>query len=165
MTRYPITLLILASVASPIYAQRFGGTVSIGDTDLFVAETRNRGLPGEVYVFDRNAPWQTQARLSALNEGAGPDGCGRHVSADGDQVLVGMVGSEEAEGAAYVFKKASDGSWNRISTLAGPDDPTGAAFGASVLLAGHLALVAAPRAESSAGLVYVYEPGAEGGIQ
>lgn len=165
MIRYGITLLIMAAVASPMYAQRFGGTVSIGDSGLFVAETRNRGLPGEVYVFDREAPWQTQARLTASNEGAAPDGFGRHVSANGDQVLVGMVGSEKVKGAAYLFRKGSDGSWNGISTLAGPDDSAGAAFGASVLLAGHLALVAAPQADLSAGHVYVYEPGAGGVFQ
>ncbi len=165
MTRHAITLFIAAAVACPIHAQRFGGTVSIGDSGLFVAETRNRGFPGEVYVFDRSGPWQTQARLSVSMESFGPDGFGRHVSAYGDLVLVGMVGSGQVKGAAYVFGKSSDGSWSEISTLSGPDDPTTDAFGASVLLSNHLALVAAPRADNSAGHVYVYERDSQGTIQ
>ena len=156
-----VTVLLAAIAVVPAQAQRFGGTAAITRGELFVAETRNRAWPGEVYVYAAQPEWRTITRFRAPDATGDPDGFGRSVSADGGMVLVGASGNADTKGAAFVYEKDAGGSWAAATALEAEGNIAGDAFGASVLMHGSVALVAAPRAGEGAGLVYAFEHDAQ----
>ena len=76
-------------------------------------------------------------------------------------MLVGASGNADTKGAAFVYEKDAGGSWAAATALEAEGNIAGDAFGASVLMHGSVALVAAPRAGEGAGLVYAFEHDAQ----
>ena len=130
---------------------RFGERVAIdGDTALvgtryplpFMGETRR----DPAYVFVRSGGiWTQQARLMASDQAVG-DKFGSSLAIAGDTVLLGAsgdtVGSNEAQGSAYVFVRAG-GAWSEQAHLIVADGAAVDRFGASVALDGDTALIGA----------------------
>ncbi|HWS26319.1 MAG TPA: FG-GAP repeat protein [Xanthomonadales bacterium] len=103
---------------------------------------------GSVYIYRRvGADWIFEAKLVADDGGEG-DYFGFALSLDGDRLLVGARGASapaSEQGLAYVFVRDGTG-WSQEARLELAGINSLAYFGASVALAGDLALVGAPGA-------------------
>lgn len=107
-----------------------------------------------------------------LNPPAAIDGdaFGTSVALDGDRVLVGSPGANTTAGndagAAYVFERQLDGSWQRVFALIADDEAANNRFGESVALLADTAVVGAPLGDGSGvtdcGAVYVFVRNASG---
>ncbi len=137
------------SAADGAPADRFGERVAVdGDTALvgtfypLMGETRRN----PAYVFIRSGgSWQQQARLLASDQVVG-DRFGSSLAIEGDTALLGAssdtVGSNVAQGSAYVFSRAG-GAWSEQAHLIAADGAAVDRFGASVALDGDAALIGA----------------------
>jgi hypothetical protein len=120
---------------------------------------------GSVYVYRREgADWVFEQKLVA-SDGRQRDYFGFSLSLEGNRLLVGARGAAvpaPEQGVAYVFVRGVDG-WQQQARLDLPFANGFAYFGASVALAGELALVGAPGATVaagpiSAGAAFVFAP-------
>ena len=110
--------MLLAVMVMPAQAQQFGGSLALGDEDLFVSETRNRVFPGVVYVYQRqDGTWQETAQLTASDATDAADRFGRALAVEGRTLLVGASARDASTGAAYVFEKDDAGAWVQTARL------------------------------------------------
>jgi hypothetical protein len=82
-------------------------------------------------------------------------------------VLVGAPGENEGgegTGAAYVFQRAADGSWDKGFRLRPPELQPGCRFGTSVAISGDVAAVSAPYLCGEPGRVYVFQRTGPGNV-
>ena len=112
---------------------------------------------GAVYVFQElDGAWDERARLTAADGRAGQYfGCA--VSLDGDRLLVGARGDDDAganAGAAYLFTDTPTG-WTEAAKLAPAGAAPGDKFGLTVAASGGVGAVAAP-GDDPAGSAFVY---------
>ncbi len=128
---------------------------SRGDDDL-------GNFAGAAYVFVRDgAAWSQEAKLTA-DDGAAFDRFGRSVAVEGDRVLVGMPGDDDAgplSGSAYLFERTGS-SWTQAAKLVAGAGAAFDFFGWSVAISGDRAVVSAPdddEAEPESGAVYVFD--------
>jgi hypothetical protein len=130
----------------------FGRAVAIAGDTIVVGAPGGQvdGVrTGAVYVFVREGDgWAQQAKLVA-DDGALGNEFGRAVAIHGDTVLVGAhsahIGSENAQGAAYVFMRDGD-DWNQIQKLTASDGASFHSFGNAVALDGDVAVIGAHQA-------------------
>jgi len=120
---------------------------------------------GAAYVFElRSGSVAREGKLTA-SDAAVEDGFGA-VAVSGDLALVGSprndrVGRRDT-GAAYVYSRASDGTWSEARKIVAGMTETDDRFGSYVALDGARALVGAPGddhgGDSDAGSVYFFDP-------
>jgi hypothetical protein len=96
---------------------------------------------GAAFVYVRSSGvWTQQAKLFAP-DGAAGDNFGLSVAISGSTILVGALGHNGGEGAAYVFVR-SGSSWSAQAELTYPAPPVPIAeFGDAVALSGDTALI------------------------
>ncbi len=151
---------------------RFGNSVSVdGDTAVvgaYLADIDGSVNQGAAYVFYQNQggsnTWGQVMKLTADDGGAG-DYFGS-VSISGDTAIVGAgdadVGSNDAQGAAYIFYRDQDGAdlWGQVGKLTVVEGTEGDYFGDSVSLSGDIAVVGAIYADvggkEDQGAAYVF---------
>jgi hypothetical protein len=102
---------------------------------------------GSAYVFVRDGTtWVQQAELVA-DDAAASDNFGTWVDIDGDTVVVGAAGDNEASainsGSAYVFRPTGT-TWTQQAKLVAPDAAAGDQFGFGVTIDGDRVSVGAP---------------------
>jgi hypothetical protein len=136
----------------------FGFPVAIsGDTAL--ASASERSPVGLAYVFERDQggpeTWSQVTTLAAGDLVPG-DAFGASLSIAGDVAAVGAPGYEPG-GAAYLFARdqSGPGAWKQVARLRAGDPLPGAAFGASLAIAGDLLAVGAPGDEPG-GSAYLF---------
>jgi hypothetical protein len=138
----------------------FGISVAIDGNTVAVGASQH-GDHGAAYLFERDGDgrWIQQAELTAPNGGA----FGFSVAVSGSKVVVGadiqMVGSNSAQGAAYVF--AQNGStWGQQAELIASDGAEYDYFGRSLAISGGTAVVGASQhtvgSNSRQGAAYVF---------
>jgi hypothetical protein len=143
---------------------RFGHSVAVSGDTLVVgayADDDGGSASGSAYVFTRSgSTWSEQQKLVA-SDAATNDIFGWSVAADGDTVLIGAYGNDDAgssSGSAYVFTR--NGSvWSEQQKLVASDAAIGDEFGRNVSLLGDTAVIGAPRdngAETQSGAAYVF---------
>jgi choice-of-anchor B domain-containing protein len=89
----------------------FGGTVLVGDAEVFVGEAANQFRPGLVYIYRKSGgAWQEAAQLTGPNAAVG-DRFGSSLALDGARLFVG-AGTD----AVHVFSK-SGMNWTLASTI------------------------------------------------
>ena len=151
----------------PHGADLLGGAVGLaGATAIVGADGLNPG--GAAYVFERTgAGWMQTAQLIGGDTADG-DFFGNAVAIDGDTVLIGARGDDDAgsrSGSAYVFERAATG-WVQTQKLAPNPAAANDAFGEAVALRGDRALIGASRSGASAtGSAFVFERTALGWAQ
>jgi outer membrane protein assembly factor BamB len=139
----------------------FGGAVAISEEYIVVGATWHDGpgiMSGAVYVFDEETGEELYKLVpSDLGE---MDSFGCTVAIDGRWIIVGAVGHNgvgKQSGAAYVFDVSTG---ELVHKLAPSDATPHHAFGLSVAIDGHLAIVGA-RDDSelapSGGAAYVFD--------
>jgi hypothetical protein len=152
------------TAADATIAAHFGRSVAVdGDTAVIGAPAAPGTIPltGAAYVFARSGnAWTQTAKLTAADGEAG-DLFGTAVAIQGDTILVGANGDDDAggnAGAAYVF--TYDGSvWSETDKLL-PGEVGDTHFGASVAIAGATIAVGAPYTDSgvtNSGAAYLFE--------
>ena len=140
---------------NPAAGDLFGATIAASDDRLIVGALGGEG--GVAYVFAREGDgWERVARLSA-SDAAASDSFGATVAIAGDVALVAAAGADSGRGAVYVFRGDGSGAWSQAARIAAPagavpDDR----FGEALAVDGETAIVAATRADSGRGAVYLY---------
>jgi hypothetical protein len=136
----------------------FGLSVSIsGDTALIGAfkDSDNGQYSGSAYVFTRTSTnWTLQQKLLA-SDGEAHDYFGNYVSLSGDTALIGAVGVDSQQGAAYVFIRTGT-TWTQQAKLLASDGAAYDQFGCSVSVSGDTALIGAYGHDSNKGSAYAF---------
>ena len=161
-----VLLLLLVGLAAPATAQQFGGSLAVGDEEVFVGETRNMAFPGVVYVFHREGDdgmWTEAAQLTPSDMSDKADGFGRALAAEDRTLLVGANAQNASAGVVYVFWKNDDGAWTETTQLSASDAVEGTGFGTAVTLHNDLALISSSGNGEKIGAVYVLRRDADGG--
>ncbi|CAK8723641.1 hypothetical protein KKHLCK_13075 [Candidatus Electrothrix laxa] len=137
--------------------QYFGRSVSLsGDTAVigaYMDHGKTKGS-GSVYVFVRDAhgTWGMghKAKLTAP-DGADGDKFGMSVSIFGDTVVIGAPDDDTGEdsGSAYIFVRATDGTWKQQAKLNAADGVAHDVFGKSVSLSGDTAVIGTEQDDSA----------------
>jgi hypothetical protein len=153
------TLQSALSASDGTSGDAFGDAVAIGWDRLVVGAPGADGC-GAAYVFRRDgAVWTEEAKLSPPDP-AGGDCFGHSVAIDGDAIVVGAWGDDQA-GGAYVF--GWDGlAWCQQARLVASDAEAGDSFGCCVSISGGLVAVGAyadQDAGPSSGSVYLFACG------
>ena len=137
-------------------ADRFGWSVSVSG-DVCVVGAENGGNmygSGSAYTFHRGSDgtWSQEAKLLPA-DAAMEDRFGGSVSVSGDVCIVGANGANDGDswsvGAAYVYRRASDGTWPQEQKLTASDGVMGASFGKSVSVSGDICIAGAERDDNS----------------
>jgi hypothetical protein len=122
----------------------FGGCVS-GDTAAINLHVP-AGSPGMVRVLvGSGTTWSEQALLTA-SDGIPGNGFGAAVSVDGDRIVVGARGDDDAgpsSGSAYVFVRSGT-TWSEEEKLTASDGEAQDVFGRAVAIHGDATVVGAP---------------------
>jgi cysteine-rich repeat protein len=151
---------------------QFGVSVSISGDTIAVGNNFGGGN-GRAHVFERNAGgannWGEIKKLLAA-DGATNDKFGTWVSINGDVIVVGANGNDDAgesSGSAYLFERNSGGpgNWGEIKKLTAADAATGDRFGRRVAISGDTVAVGADGDDdlgSDSGSAYVFERHAGG---
>lgn len=146
------------------FNDHFGESLSISGGALVVgahSHDGNRRDSGAAYVFTlEEGEWTQMAKL-VPDDNRGGDNFGKAVAIDGDTIVVGALGNDEAElnaGAAYVYAREG-GEWTLQSKLMARDARAEDSFGYRVAIDGDLAVISAPGADTSganSGAAYVF---------
>jgi choice-of-anchor B domain-containing protein len=147
----------------------FGSTLALAGNQLLVARPGELTFfpapanhAGSVHVFERDASGQWAERASvAAADGEVGDRFGHAFAASGDLLIIGAPGAANGAGEAYAFTREV-GSWREVARLTSPNGSAGDAFGASVALAGDVALIGAPGRQNRTGSVTVFRRTASG---
>lgn len=150
----------------------FGFRVSIAGSYAIVGSSGDddQGLEsGAAYVFDISDPDAPMLAAKLLGPSGGPfDFFGSDVAVDGDIVVVGASGADDAAGdggAAYAFKLREDAPPILIATLLSPAPGAFDLFGTAVDISGTTAIVGSPFSSpagvSDAGAAYLFDVSAD----
>jgi hypothetical protein len=153
---------------------RFGYSVAISGNTIVVGapEAPFPAATGVAYVFEKGEDgWKNMnqtARLTA-SDGADGDSLGYSVAISGNTIVAGAplveIGSNYAQGAAYMFVKPRSG-WADMTETAKLTAFNGAeedALGTSVSISGNTVVVGAPYGTSShEGAIYLFAKGTNG---
>jgi hypothetical protein len=133
-----------------------GYSVAANDNTAVVGAYGRNQLAGAAYVHARSgAGWVQQALLTPSDTSPNTY-FGISVAVGGDTVLAGASGSNEFQGAAYVFVRHGT-TWTQQAKLTASDGAMGDIFGWSVALDGDTAIVGAFAKNNSAGAAYVFK--------
>ncbi len=96
---------------------------------------------GSVYIFERDVTgtWNEVQKILALDRKAG-DVFGWDVAISGNQIVIGAYGEDipntgdSQSGAAYVFERDGNGTWNEVQKIVASDRASGDRFGYSVAI-------------------------------
>ena len=152
----------------PAVGKRFGVRLAISGETLVIGapgDSLNGPLPqGSAYVFVRSGTqWSQQAKL--IDPTGQPSDAFGTVAIDGNTIVVGAIGSDDAgnaplnSGAAFVFVRSGT-SWSLQQKLRADDEIGFARFGQAVAISGETILVGAPGSLTSRGLtgaVYAFD--------
>jgi choice-of-anchor B domain-containing protein len=139
---------------SPARGDLFGSSIATAGNRLIVGSTAH-GDRGAAFVFEKSGgEWR---RIATLTAGAPGDSLGTAVAIAGDLALVGAGGADSSRGAVHVFRADGAGRWSEAARIAAPEGTTpDDRFADALALAGGSAAVAATRADSGRGAVYLY---------
>jgi hypothetical protein len=114
------------------------GTLAVGAN---ADRTRTAGVPGAVYIYERNSTGRFIPRGKLVSTDSSPnDDFGRDVSMTNSVIVVGAPGT----GTAYVFRRNTSGSWRHHQTLIASELDRPSAFGTAVAIDQAMIIVGAP---------------------
>ncbi len=132
---------------------QFGSSVAASGNILVIGASNDtvgsNSTQGSAYVFTFDgANWTEQAKLTA-SDGAANDLFGNDVAISGDTVVIAAenkeVGSNSAQGAAYVFTR-SGSNWIQQQKLLASDGAGNYRFGASTAIEGETIVIGSSQA-------------------
>ncbi|RJP43619.1 MAG: PKD domain-containing protein [Desulfobacteraceae bacterium] len=144
----------------------FGHSVSVsGSYAIAGAYGEGDFSNGKAYIFEKegNGDWNEAAAIIG-SDTAEADYFGKAVAISGDYAIVGAEWDDNSNGtnagAAYIFKRETDGTWQQAQKLLPTFGNSFHWFGYSVAISGNYAVVGAPQAEVcavSSGGAFVYK--------
>jgi choice-of-anchor B domain-containing protein len=145
---------------------RYGSALALAGNDALLGVARERpGGAVHVYRLGANGEWSHAGALVAESSVAPNPGdqFGAAVTVNGDLAAVGAPG-RDGKGAVYLFRRSAAGAWAPEGPpLSGRNLPPNGQFGTSMLIDGNHLYVAAPNANSAAGMVVMFERDAQSG--
>ncbi|MDA1028881.1 MAG: choice-of-anchor B family protein [Bacteroidetes bacterium] len=151
--QWMVVATLFSVIATPSFAQSFGGTLAVAGNDVIVGETGNSAFPGSVYVFNKlSGKWSEAYQIVAPGGSERGDTFGRALASNGDHLIIGAPGQNKA----YVFARNSTGQWGSGVPLAPDDAAEGDLFGSTVSIEGGIAVVGATDKSEKAGAAYVF---------
>ncbi len=140
-----------------VQGKGFGEAVAISGNVAVIGEGGSVVVPGQVYVYERDAStglW-TQAEVLQAAQPLRGDGFGQAVALRGDLLVVGAHTVDNLAGAVHVFQRdASTGSWTEEARLQPDDTGAGQNFGEAVATDGETIVVGA--AQHGTGAAYLF---------
>ena len=126
------------------------------------------GAPGEnfwtgsVYVFTRiGETWSEIQKIISPTPNEN-DVFGIGVSLSGDYLVIGASEVDGRKGAAYVYLKNANGTWEYVQTLMASDATNNDLFGTSVSLSGDQLVIGAFGSNMEQGAAYIFEKNVQG---
>lgn len=144
--------------------QGFGSSVAVSNNQVFVGahkfaiEGSFHIQRGAVYVYSSRGADYEQVQLLTISDGMDFEHFGNSMAYEQNQghLIVGAMGRNRFQGAAYVFK-TQGGTFAQTARLTASDATDSDNFGASVAMSNVWAAVGAPIKQSGLGAVYVFE--------
>jgi hypothetical protein len=116
------------------------GTLAIGANANL---SRTAGVPGVVYIYERNSSGRFIPRGKLLSTDSSPeDEFGHDISMTNSVMVVGAPGA----GTAYVFRRSVNGNWRHHQTLIASELGAGFRFGTAVAIDRAMIIIGAPDA-------------------
>jgi hypothetical protein len=129
-----------------------GYSVAVDGDTIVAGAGADDGFRGAAYVFTRSGEGWTQSAKLTASDGAAFDDLGSSVAVEGDAIVAGAQGDDDARGAVYVFTGAGD-SWTQSAKLTASDGAAEESLGWSVAVEGD-AIVAGAYLDDVGGSVY-----------
>jgi choice-of-anchor B domain-containing protein len=147
--------------ADSIDRDGFGSTLALSGDWAVVGAPLTGERAGAAYVFQRSgATWTQRARLAPAELQQG-DAFGSSLALNGSFLLVGAPGRNQRAGNVFVFALQA-GTWTEAGQFAARGLQANESFGASLSLAGDMALVGAPSATGGTGAVVGFSQNEQG---
>ena len=125
----------------------FGNTVAVSGNTAIIGAPYKNSYQGAAYVFTCSGTpctWTQQQELTAA-DGASDDVFGYSVAVSGNTVVIGAIGNNFSQGAAYVFTcSGTPCTWTQQQELTAADGASGEVFGIRVAVSGETAIIGAP---------------------
>lgn len=149
-----------------------GASIAIDGDVAVVGAPLETGLgwaSGAIYVYAKSGDeWMLDTRLIA-DDGAIGDMLGVDVDLLGDTIVAGAWFNDAAagsnSGAAYIFTRQADGTWQQSAKLMAPDASAEDSFGRTVALGDNFCAVGSPLDDDlgpSSGSIHVFAPDTDG---
>lgn len=140
----------------------FGDTISLSNGTALIGAFGYNHLQGKAYLFSDSTGTWTQAQELTASDGAQGDRFGVSSALSPSTALIGAsfatIGSNAAQGAAYIFTK-SGGVWSQSQKLTASDGTANLHFGSDVALSGGNALIGAFGNSQTTGAGYLFTDG------
>ncbi|NQW04612.1 MAG: choice-of-anchor B family protein [Acidobacteria bacterium] len=106
-----VLLMVMFALREDTVAAGFGGTVLVGDGEVFVGEAANQFRPGAVYVYRKTGETWQQAAALQMPDAAVGDRFGSRLILDGSRLFVGAGAS-----AVHIFEKQGN-DWTHVGQV------------------------------------------------
>lgn len=131
----------------------FGGSVDVSGDYAIVGEICDGLCAGAVYIYQKEVTgnW-SQVQKIVSSDLTSNDFFGSSVSIDGDYAIIAAYGQDknaygaetlDKAGAAYIFKRNTEGTWVQEQKIVASDRAAGDQFGHSASISGNYAIVGA----------------------
>ena len=124
----------------------FGRSVAVSGNTMVIgspfATVGKNAYQGAAYVYTESGSTWTQSAEITASDGTANTYFGQSVSIDGNTIVIGAIGNNSYEGAAYVFT-GSGTTWTQTAELVASDEKTQSYFGSSVSISGTTIVVGA----------------------
>lgn len=142
----------------------FGVGVALSGDYLVVGANEVDGRKGAAYVYEKNGDGEFEYTQTLMaSDATNDDFFGTAVSIGGNQMVIGAYGSNQEQGAAYVFERDGQGNWTEVQKLTGNISSESTQFGWSTHMQQGFILISAPHLFGlEAGEVYFYKREASG---
>jgi choice-of-anchor B domain-containing protein len=152
--RWIETARLSAADAAP--GDGFGHAIAAHGTTLIASRLTDRDARGTVFFFEQRADnWPQTARVN-VPDAAAHDSVGAALAIHGDVAVFGAPGTGERAGAAYLFRRGSDGRWTQEARLTASDAQAGDRFGAAVAVLNDRVVIGAPAQAKARGGAYLF---------
>ncbi len=143
--------------ADNVRMDRFGNTLLMTETRVFVGEPAGFSNTGMVHVIarDERGEWNITHTIRASDAEVG-DGFGMEMVLSGGFLVVSAPTAADGAGAVYIFREQM-GMWSEVAVIPGPGGDRVAEFGSTMTASDGLLFIAAPGADARTGSVYVYQ--------
>ncbi len=145
----------------------------VSGSSLTVTENSEKYSVGAAYIFQRkpDGTW-VEVQILTRDDAKKPSSLNDDVAIDSDAIVVGATTEDIAKtntvdaGAAYVFRRKSNGKWEQAAKLTASDAATNDLFGQSVSVSGNTLVVGASEDDNrngeGAGSAYVFKRRSDG---
>ncbi|NND70458.1 MAG: choice-of-anchor B family protein [Rhodothermales bacterium] len=137
---------------------RYGSSISVVGTDVFVGAPRYGMREGAVFTFtaDDSGSLSLSGKLNPFDASRNAQ-FGASIVQSGESIWIGAPGANGSTGAVYSFSKDADGNWASSSKWAASDLTGRAGFGGNIAVNGDVAAVSVTGMDSGEGGVKVFE--------